>query len=45
MDSEDTDRKSSATAAAIPYVFLSFLFEVLPWFLLLVFALDMLDST
>ena len=46
MAGEDTDRKSSATAAAaIPYVFLLFLLEVLPQFLVLVFALDMLGST
>ena len=45
MAGEDTDPKSSATvAAAVPYVFLLFLLEVLPQFLVLVFALDMLGS-
>ena len=45
MATEDTDPKSSATvAAAVPYVFLFFLLEVKPQFLVLVFALDMLDS-
>ena len=29
MADEDTDPKSSASAAAVPYVFLSFLLEVL----------------
>ena len=43
---EDTDPKSSASApAAVSYVFLSFLLEVLQQFLLLVFALHMLGST
>ena len=43
---EDTDPKSSASApAAVQYVFLSFLLEVLQQFLLLVFALHMLGST
>ena len=42
---EGTDPKSSASAPAIvSYVFLFFLLEVLPQFLVLVFALDMLDS-
>ena len=45
MAGEDTDPKSSATAAAVSYVFLSCLFEVLPQFLVLLFALDMLGST
>jgi len=44
MAREDTDPKSSASAAAVPYVFFSFLLEVLLQFLVLVFALDMLDS-
>ena len=30
MAGEDTDPKSSASAAAVPYVFLSFLLKVLP---------------
>ena len=43
---EETDPKSSASApAVVPYVFLSFLLEVLQQFLVLVFALDMLGST
>ena len=41
---EDTDPKSSASATAVTYVFLPFLLEVLLQFLVLVFALDMLDS-
>ena len=42
---EDTDPKSSASApAAVSYVFVPFLLEVLLQFLVLVFALDMLDS-
>ena len=46
MAGEDTDPKSSATDAAVPYVFFSFLFEVLPQFLVLLFvSLDMLSST
>ena len=44
MAGEDTDPKSSASAAAVPYVFVPFLLEVLLQFLVLVFALDMLDS-
>ena len=44
MAGGDTDPKSSASAAAVPYVFFSFLLEVLLQFLVLVFALDMLDS-
>ena len=40
----DVDPKSSASAAAAPYVFVPFLLEVLLQFLVLVFALDMLDS-
>ena len=44
MAGEDTDPKSSASAVAVTYVFFSFLLEVLLQFLLLVFALDMLDS-
>ena len=43
MAGEDTDPKSSASAAA-SYVFASFLLEVLLQFLVLVFALDMVDS-
>ena len=43
---EDTDPKSSASApAAVSYVFLFFLLEVLSLLLFLVFALDMLGST
>ena len=45
MAGEDTDPKSSASSAAIPYVFFFFLFEVLPQFHVLVFALHMLGST
>ena len=46
MAGEDTDPKSSATAtAAVSYVFLLFLLEVLPLFLVLVFSLHMLGST
>ena len=44
MAGEDTDPKSSATSAVVPYVFL-FLLDVLPQFLVLVLALDMLSST
>ena len=44
MAGKDTDPKSSASTAAVPYVFFSFLLEVLLQFLVLVFALDMLDS-
>ena len=44
MAGEDTDPKSSASVAAVPYVFFFFLLEVLLQFLILVFALDMLDS-
>ena len=44
-DMEDTDPKSSASApATVTYVSLPFLLEVLLQFLVLVFALDMLDS-
>ena len=45
MADEDTDPKSSASAAAVPYVFLSFLLKVLPQFLVLVLILHMLGST
>ena len=45
MAGEDTDPKSSASAAAVPYVFLSFLLKVLPQFLVLVLVLHMLGST
>ena len=44
MATEDVDPKSS-TAAAVPYVIFSFLFEVLLQYLVLVFALDILGST
>ena len=44
MAGEDTDPKSSTFVAAVPYMFSSFLLEVLLQFLVLVFALDMLDS-
>ena len=44
MAGEDTDPKSSASAAAVPYVFFSFLLEVLLQFLALVSALRMLGS-
>ena len=44
MAGEDTNPKSSATAAAVPYVFF-FLSHVLPQLPLLVLALHMLDST
>ena len=44
MAGEDIDPKSSAPAAAALYVFVPFLLEVLLQFLVLVFALDMLDS-
>ena len=44
MAGEDTDPKSSAPAAAVPYVFFSFLLEVLLQFLALVSALRMLGS-
>ena len=45
MAGEDTDLKSSASAAAVPYVFLSFLLKVLPQFLVLVLVLHMIGST
>ena len=46
MASEDTDPKSSATAAAaVPYVFLLFLLEVLSQFFALVSVLHMSGST
>ena len=44
MAGEDTDPKSSASAAAVPYVFFLFLLEALLQFLVLVFSLDMLGS-
>ena len=44
MAGEDTDPKSSASAAAVPYVFFSFMLEVLLQFLALVSALRMLGS-
>ena len=44
MAGEDTDPKSSATAAAVPYVFF-FLLDILPQFLVLVLALDVLGYT
>ena len=45
MASEDNDPKSSASAADVPYVFLSFLLKVLPQFLVLVLVLHMLGYT
>ena len=46
MAGEDTDPKSSATVvAAVPYVFLFLLLEVLPQFLVLVLAIHMIGST
>ena len=45
MAGEDTNPKSSATAAAVSYVFLFFLLEVMSQFLVLLFALDILGST
>ena len=45
MAGEDTDPKSSASAAAVPYVFLSFLLKVLPQFLVLVLVLQMIGSS
>ena len=44
MAGEDTDPKSSASVAAVPYVFFSFLLEVLLQFFVLVSALRMLGS-
>ena len=44
MAGEDTDPKSSASAAAMPYVFFSFLLEVLLQFLALVSVLRVLGS-
>ena len=44
MAGEDVGPKSSASAAVVPYVFFLFLLEVLLQFLVLVFALDMIDS-
>ena len=44
MAGKDVDPKSSASAAAIRYVFLLFLLEVLPHLFALVSALHMLDS-
>ena len=45
MAGEDVDPKSSASAAAVPYVFFFFLSDVLPQFLVLVLALHVLGST
>ena len=45
MAREDVDPKSSTSAAAVPYVFLLFLLEVLSQFFALVFVLHMLGST
>ena len=45
MAGEDVDPKFSASDVVVPYMFLLFLLEVLPQFLVLVFALDMLSST
>ena len=44
MAGEDIDPKSSTTAAAVTYVFFFFLLDVLPQFLVLVLALNMLGS-
>ena len=44
MAGEDVDPKSSASAAAVPYVFF-FLLDVLPQFLVLLLALHMLGSS
>ena len=44
MAGEDTDPKSSASVPDVPYVFFLFLLEAVLQFLVLVFALDMLDS-
>ena len=44
MAGEDIDPKSSASAAAVPYVFLSYLLEVVLQFLVLVSVLHMLGS-
>ena len=45
MAGEDVDPKSSASAAAVPYVFLLFLLDVLPQFFALVSVLHMIGST
>ena len=45
MSGEDVDPKSSASAAAVPYVFLLFLLDVMTQFLALVSALHMIGST
>ena len=45
MAGDDTDPKSSATAAIVPYVLLLFLLEVLSQFFALVSVLHMLGST
>jgi len=45
MAGEDVDPKSSASAAAVPYVFLLFLLDVMTQFCALVSALHMIGST
>src|SRR3954465_15564515 len=45
MAGEDVDPKSSASAAAVPYVFILFLLDVLPQFFALVSVLHVLGST
>ena len=45
MVGEDVDPKSSASAAAVPYVFLLFLLDVMTQFFALVSALHMIGST
>ena len=45
MAGEDIDPKSSTSTAAVPYVFLLFLLDVLPQFFGLVSALHMIGST
>ena len=45
MAGEDVDPKSSASAAAVPYVFFFSLSDVLPQFFALVSTLHMLGST
>ena len=45
MAGEDVDPKSSASAAAVPYVFLLFLLDVMTQFFALVSALHMIGST
>ena len=45
MAGEDVDPKSSASAAAVPYVFLLFLLDVMTQFFALLFILHVLGST